>query len=459
MGIQVWSQGLGNPNENTLPECQLKRIQQLVNMASKHVATDSWDESNPPITTKGSKDNQWFWMDTLCVPVQPEAKQLRKHAIRRMRQTYQDAQLSLVIDTTLMRTPIAEVCLNPMDPGAFLVFAQILSSPWSGRLWTLQESLLAKRVYIIFGGDGSYLSMLDLDDIFRLLQVTAAKQVSERGSMVSNQACYFMETLRRADSTATVKLESIFGALAHRSTSRRSDETLCIASLLDLDPGPMLEVGGDGSGMSEDNLADARMVQLLRCMHEIPSNILFSPTPRLSISNFTWAPRSFLGSCFSTHRMTQGVLTPAGLELTLDGIIISDKQGIVLTDETTLSAGDRLVQAAAPINGLLVVKEVGSLGALESVQPSLRRNGGNALILGVEDRADMSSAAAFVTLSPDAPSEPRLCADFGRVSRVVDERWSERRAAGTFDFLRFMEQSGGPIPIGYLVKGIQWCIR
>lgn len=424
-------------------------------MASHHITTDSWDGSVYHL----SKDNQWFWMDTLCVPVQPDAKELRKQAIRRMRQTYQDAQLSLVLDTTLMRTPITDECLDPMDPAAFLVFAQIMSSPWSGRLWTLQESLLAKRVYLVFGGDGSYLSMLDMDDIFGTLGCTAAAQVSQRGSMVSNQACNFMKTLRKVDPTTKVELGSIFGALAHRSTSRRSDETLCIASLLDLDPGPLLEVGGDGSMMSEDALADARMVQLLRCMREIPSNILFSPTPRLSIPNFTWAPRSFLGSCFSTQRMKQGVLTPAGLELTLDGIVLSDEQEMILTNDTTLSAGDRLVEAGAPINGLLVVKEAGSLGASWSAEPSLRRHGGKALILGVDNRAEMSSAAVFVTLSADSPSEPQLCVDFGSVSQVVDERWSERRAAGTFDFRRFMEQSGGPVPIGFLIKGIKWCIR
>ena len=63
-----WSDGLGNPRENSLPKCQLSRLQAMVNALYP-------DEIHPVR----------FWMDTLCVPVGKEHKDLRKKSISLMR--------------------------------------------------------------------------------------------------------------------------------------------------------------------------------------------------------------------------------------------------------------------------------------------------------------------------------------------------------------------------------------
>lgn len=56
----VWSHGLGNPHENSLPACQLFRIQRLVNAICKDDVGDSTETTIPS------------WLDSLCIPREPK---------------------------------------------------------------------------------------------------------------------------------------------------------------------------------------------------------------------------------------------------------------------------------------------------------------------------------------------------------------------------------------------------
>ena len=77
----VWSDGLGNPLENSLPKCQLITIQSLVNSL--------YPRSAEPVP---------FWIDTLCVPLNGEG---RKDAIQGMRRVYEEGDIILVLDASL----------------------------------------------------------------------------------------------------------------------------------------------------------------------------------------------------------------------------------------------------------------------------------------------------------------------------------------------------------------------
>jgi hypothetical protein len=69
----VWSHGLGNPHDNSLPLCQMQRISSMID------ALNGSDHEKPVL----------FWIDTLCCPTQPdEATDL---AIIQMRATYANA--------------------------------------------------------------------------------------------------------------------------------------------------------------------------------------------------------------------------------------------------------------------------------------------------------------------------------------------------------------------------------
>lgn len=68
----VWSDGWGNPEENSLPLCRVKK---LVRTISATYSMPDFDVEPPQgkYHRKSKHDDQvFFWMDTLCVPRSPE---------------------------------------------------------------------------------------------------------------------------------------------------------------------------------------------------------------------------------------------------------------------------------------------------------------------------------------------------------------------------------------------------
>jgi hypothetical protein len=118
----VWSGGLGNPRSNSLPKCQLVRIQHFVDAL--------YDEQFRPVP---------FWIDTLCVPREIEARRL---AIRSMKSIYQEADKVLVLDNLLLSINNS---INPVEN-----LMRIRSTRWLQRLWTFQEGILALSLYFQF---------------------------------------------------------------------------------------------------------------------------------------------------------------------------------------------------------------------------------------------------------------------------------------------------------------------
>ncbi|EXJ86918.1 hypothetical protein A1O3_03872 [Capronia epimyces CBS 606.96] len=128
----VWSHGMGNPRANASYACQIRRIQRAAN--------DLYRSDNGPVP-----GNVLFWMDTLCVPLDPK---LRTLAIVRMSRTYMHADKVLVIDNWL-----AESSFSSDEPNSLLF--KIVHSDWSTRLWTFQEAVLARELTFQFA-DGAF---------------------------------------------------------------------------------------------------------------------------------------------------------------------------------------------------------------------------------------------------------------------------------------------------------------
>lgn len=125
----VWKDGMGNPNGNALPQCQLKHVAKLV------------DGLKSELFPKPGNEPLLFWIDTICCPVEPwDAKLL---AISMLRKTYGDATAILVIDADL------QLCDHSQIHGVE-VLARFYTCGWMHRLWTLQEGGLAKRVFVQF---------------------------------------------------------------------------------------------------------------------------------------------------------------------------------------------------------------------------------------------------------------------------------------------------------------------
>lgn len=73
----VWADGLGNPEENALPRCQVARV-------ARHIAVLD-------------KSDGWLWLDTLCCPTETEGKMI---ALQRMADVYRNAHNVLVLDAS-----------------------------------------------------------------------------------------------------------------------------------------------------------------------------------------------------------------------------------------------------------------------------------------------------------------------------------------------------------------------
>ncbi|KAJ9602659.1 hypothetical protein H2200_012853 [Cladophialophora chaetospira] len=130
----VWSDGLGNPTNNTLPDCQLRKLQDYVN--------GLYPERSQPVC---------FWIDTICVP---REMNLRKRAIQLMADTYRGSDKVLVVDSWLRQTGFTG------HPSLDLLIVKACT--WGDRLWTLQESILAKRDQLHFQTDDGPVAERDL---------------------------------------------------------------------------------------------------------------------------------------------------------------------------------------------------------------------------------------------------------------------------------------------------------
>ncbi|KAJ4291598.1 hypothetical protein N0V88_006198 [Collariella sp. IMI 366227] len=186
----VWADGLGSTSEVGLPACQLRR---LAGMASELVESGA------------------FWIDGLCVPGHAD---LRKLAIRTMADTYRKAKAVLVLDNGIMA---ASSTTNRTD-----ILLRAFVSRWMRRLWTFQEAVLAKDIYIKVSDTALPLMRLVpefkeqlVDPVLTGLGLAFASLVSRGRARIFN-------------------ITDVARELRWRDTSKTADETLAIASLLNM---------------------------------------------------------------------------------------------------------------------------------------------------------------------------------------------------------------------------------
>ena len=128
----VWSDGLGNPRENSLPFCQLSNLRRLVRNVPH----------SPELGPYSS-----FWLDTICCPVE-DGSDIQTMAIAKMKTTYENASAVLVLDHSLLTHSAHN--LSDVE-----ILWRIVCSKWTSRLWTLQEGALARKIFFQFV-DGPY---------------------------------------------------------------------------------------------------------------------------------------------------------------------------------------------------------------------------------------------------------------------------------------------------------------
>lgn len=374
----VWSDGLGNADANTLPRCQLERIQGLVNALYQDTGTQY------PVP---------FWTDTLCVPLEPA---YRKMAIRRMSETYLDADKVLVLDASFQTVSVHEPIQECM--------MRIATSPWATRLWTFQEGVLALQLHFQFcdgtitpsileirsrtEGKGhtafanflchdSALALPEDPTTFRLVRAlanglqthpdqpvhhlpggpeqqnlwkTQANQCPDfpnyhDGALFSALRGNFSNIIYTSSVKALMKvlggsylrdlyrppgparqrwadrpgstLYDFLPVVGTRTSSKPDDETLCVGGVLGLDITPLL-------GCREAE----RMKTFLSMLDTIPPDLIFAPGPKMTEAGYRWAPTSFMNAIHeplpqvlrAVDPPKPGRLDPRGLLVILPGL-------------------------------------------------------------------------------------------------------------------------------------------
>ncbi|RSL85096.1 hypothetical protein CEP51_003521 [Fusarium floridanum] len=333
----VWSDGLGNPTANALPQCQLELIStslskdltetgKLGNYQTKSVHID-------PIPKQGWSslrgNGNLFWLDTLCIPVtvpgdSPEAvgnvNKLKSMAINQMGEIYAAAKQVLVLDSELQRAQAD----SEDEISSTELLARLVCCSWMRRCWTLQEGALATRIAFLSSSGlvtplvprerENLLSTMTTEKLATMnimpgphvywwavsLFRSEGKQerdnqdgeaAARRAPVLSYLRHRFQETLD--DITCTLPRDrggedelgmfcTVWNSLVYRNTTMKEDLPIIFANLLNINVFGILR---------EDS--PKRMQALLRSLDYLPIELLFNtgtPADKGADSLYRWVP-------------------------------------------------------------------------------------------------------------------------------------------------------------------------
>ena len=353
----VWADGLGNPHANALPRCQLLNIGKLIQgLDVDFRARDIQDDRIKEQDSKEEKEELLLWCDTLCCPNQPKvAKDL---ALEYMHRTYQDATYVLVLDSSLRHCDINESGIDE-------VCMRIITSPWTRRLWTLQEGALpsvAGKLWFQLAHKALNIRQLRINASKKFLSTISRKGLA--GDMINRMSSFATVFIKDGTVRPEADIENVINALRYRSVSIPTDEPLLIGNLLGIDIAQILN-GDDG----------LRMNRLWRVMASaslgIPSSLLFRLGPRLAEPGLKWAPATFLIDydakigIQSSQPEDEGILTASdGLLVQLHGFRLS----LALCAKGLLSRAKNISQLDKP-NRILMSDSSGTWYMMHRILP------------------------------------------------------------------------------------------
>ena len=260
----VWAEGLGSVTEFGLPTCQLARLHQGLG-------------------------GQAFWIDSFGVPLDEE---YRKMAIMSMAEIYREAKGVLVMDAALLKA-------DSKTSSSGLLF-QLYISNWLSRLWTLQEALLARN--LVLGLKDKNVPFLDIlkASFNQSIRPPLMKALCDRMMMPVPQLGSVTYTHDKG-----MSLAALASGLQSRCTSKPIDETVAISALAKVDAKSLLNL----------NRVD-RMIHFLKCIHKLPTDIVFGRVHRLVRPGFSWAPQSLIQSSLRLTAPARAICTEGGIEAT-----------------------------------------------------------------------------------------------------------------------------------------------
>ncbi|KAL4949537.1 hypothetical protein BDW69DRAFT_188226 [Aspergillus filifer] len=323
----VWADGLGNPQGNSLPHCQLGFLyEQARRLLHDKEYIPGYDEKVfGPLHTAAARfahfasnaarrrDNSVLvWIDTLCIPHRSDARSL---AIQRIRDTYTGASRTMILDSELMLVD-SRLC-NKME----VCLRVLYCSSWNRRLWTLQEGMAAKdKLFVLLAdkainiGTIPYMLMNKVDqEEFPIFQKGIAMEAAVIWHSYFQEPTAYASTSHRlvlnnegSKSQGMVIAWNWFN-VATRATSKDRDRPTVLAGVLNLDLSKILEV----------KEADERMRKIYSMLDMFPQDVLFLEEPRFEEYGMRWAMKAcrFTGD-YTPLVSDSGNITPRGLHVT-----------------------------------------------------------------------------------------------------------------------------------------------
>jgi hypothetical protein len=238
-----------------------------------------------------------IWMDTFCIPVEEQYSELRKLSIMKMREIYKEASSVLVVDGEIRQ-------VSKQVSRIEFVYRFILSS-WEQRLWTFQEGYLAKNIEFLACDGAISCSSILFSSSEKRLQTSVINTAIDRMKL---RFTYSKSSSARTSIVIVLKL------LENRTTSKRENEIIVLANILNVPNGPLQQT-------RDPEVEMIIFLQTLDKTFGIPLADLFGRGRRLYIPGFRWAPVSFvspagISSTPSPENFAQ--LSAAGLFLTFE---------------------------------------------------------------------------------------------------------------------------------------------
>lgn len=304
----VWAHGLGNPNVNGLPACQIRRLQDLANQ---------FTDRSPPVAADVEKmnlarpthpalevENLEFWLDTLCIPVGDNYAEIRKLAILDLAKVFSGASKVLVLDAEVEEVSLAS---HPLEKEM-----RLITSDWMRRVWTLQEALLTRP-------GGLYWQFKE--------RAMSAAEVWQGHAVRPQDISYRLSAFEKRlpavtgisddPSQLSENFLAVLYALRYRSLSRDEDETICLAPILGLGRRELLS--------TKDNLE--RIKVFLRLWGTIPTYFLFLEGERIEMEGCRWMPTSFVRGLHKSSATSAPVtftkFDTSGLYVNFPGLLLS----------------------------------------------------------------------------------------------------------------------------------------
>ena len=226
----VWSEGLGNEKQNSLPLCQLEKLNGLV---QNLYASDPCKSVTVP-----------FWIDTLCCPVNP--RRGRNLAIKAMGRIYKNAHKVLVLDSYLQ-----DFEPNASPSGRSEILLKPFFSQWTKRLWTFQEGALAQNLYFQCrtGAVHIWEILVSINKIknctglpIRLFDFCTALHPHQVLVGLVDNLPPSETAFKTQEKNYFRTFYLIVNELRTRQTTKQDDEAICLATLLNLEMDKILMV-------------------------------------------------------------------------------------------------------------------------------------------------------------------------------------------------------------------------